>query len=210
MQTECIRITRVRAAHGGAHVLVEVKTGEDAPEVLTLLAARLPQLPVCGEISAEVRSFLREGAGFHCALELGLRALGRGGLSKAALVSRLQRRDVSQRIAYEVAAELAARGFMDESAGALAEARQCARKLWGNRRILLQLRAKGYGEDACREALGWLENEDAVARCTALISRRYAGIPEDEAARERLVARLVRYGYTPKEIKAAMKNAWRD
>ena len=210
MQTECIRITRVRAAHGGALVLIEVKIGEDTPEVLTLLAARLPKLPVCGEISPEELSFLREEAAFCRALELGLQALGRGALSGAVLVSRLQRRGVSLKVAREVAAELVARGFMDESAGALAEARQCVRKLWGNRRILLQLRAKGYGDGACRAALGWLENEDAVARCVALISRRYAGFPEDEAARERLVARLVRYGYTPREIQAAMKSVWRD
>ena len=204
------RITRLRAADGGARLLVELSLEEGGvpqKEVLSLLCARLSRLPSVGEISPETVCELRHEAAICAAVSAGLRALGAGGSSRRHLTEKLCAKGYRREVAEVAVEELSQKGFLKEEEGALREAERGLLKLWGDRRILADLRAKGYTDEAIRYAVARLRDEDGAARCAALMRKRRLVMPEDAADQRRLLAALVRYGYTPQEIKGALKIA---
>ena len=197
----------MRAADGGARLLlhIQISQGEQASrEILTAFAARLPCVPQCGVLSeCEYEGLVAEDQ-MTKALDMGLRLLGAGAVSQLRLIQKMQQRGVGKEIATAAAAELFARGYADEAAGALREAEKGIGKLWGNRRILLDVRAKGYGDAALAAVKKFLLAQNAVKRCEKLIARRRMTLPLTEADASRFVTSLVRYGYTVHEIKQAI------
>ena len=197
----------MRAADGGARLLLHIKIlqGEQVSrEILTVFAARLPYVPQCGVLSeCEYEGLVAEDQ-MTKALDMGLRLLGAGAVSQLRLIQKMQQRGVGKEIATAAAAELFARGYADEAAGALREAEKGIGKLWGNRRILLDVRAKGYGDAALAAVKKFLLAQNAVKRCEKLIARRRMTLPLTEADASRFVTSLVRYGYTVHEIKQAI------
>ena len=197
------------ATDGGARLRLSLGItdgGERQSETLTVFSAHLSRLPKCGVLTNEAYEAL-VAASEHChALTLGLRLLGGAGASRLQLVQKLCRRGVRRALAQEVAEELAERGFGDEKQGALSEAQKGVAKLWGDRRILLDVRAKGYDAAALDAVREFLKGEDSTRRCERLIARRFKGIPTEEKAMARFLAALARYGYTAAEIKAALAN----
>ena len=202
-----IELSHVRAADGGARLLlhIQISQGEQASrEILTAFAARLPCVPQCGVLSeCEYEGLVAEDQ-MTKALDMGLRLLGAGAVSQVRLIQKMQQRGVGKEIATAAAAELFARGYADETAGALREAEKGIGKLWGNRRILLDVRAKGYGDAALAAVKKFLLAQNAVKRCEKLIARRRMTLPLTEADASRFVTSLVRYGYTVHEIKQAI------
>ena len=202
-----IELTRIAARDGGAKLSFSVKItegGASTTQVLTAFASRVAHLPRVGALTEEALEALTAEDAYTKALDTGLRVLGASALSRAQLVQKLVARGVKRTLATEVAAELWARGFGNEQEGALSVARRDLQKLWGDRRILADLRAKGYGTEAIETARELLDGEDAVARCARLIVKKYKACYGDEAALSRTVAALSRYGYTPREIKAGL------
>ena len=125
--------------------------------------------------------------------------------SRAGLISKLRARGIEAEYASRAADILSARGFVDDRENALAEAERCVRKLWGERRILSHLFSKGYKEDTLNEVRAYLEDVDFFASCRALVEKKYRGaVSNDPKERERAVAALVRYGYSPGLIKAVL------
>ena len=110
-------------------------------------------------------------------------------------------------VAREVARDMIARGFLDEVAGARREAERGVAKLWGNRRILADVAAKGYGKAALAAAAAQLSLEDGASRCAALMRRRHLSLTGEGTFDARVIAALQRYGYSTAEIKAAAKKA---
>ena len=202
-----IELSHVRAADGGARLLlhIQISQGEQANrEILTAFAARLSHVPQCGALSeCEYKDLVAEDQ-MTKALDMGLRLLGAGAVSQVRLIQKMQQRGVEKEIATAAAAELFAYGYADETAGALREAEKGIGKLWGNRRILLDVRAKGYGEVALLAVKNFLLAQNAVKRCEKLIARRRMTLPLTEADASRFVSSLVRYGYTVHEIKQAI------
>ena len=94
-------------------------------------------------------------------------------------------------------------GYLDESKGALCEAERGLCKLWGDRRILAELYAKGYGDQAISAVKERLHCENGAKRCAKLIARRRITLSSDKAAAQRTIASLLRYGYSHDEIKRA-------
>jgi len=204
-----IELSHITARDGGARLRLHVQItegGKAQNEVLLVFAARLSHMPKVGLLSEGDYEALVCEHHYSEALDVGLRLLGVGSASRGQFILKLCQRGVSREIATEVADDLWARGYGDEVAGALSVARRDLLKLWGDRRILLDVRAKGYDAAALEAVREMLQKEDAVARCTKLISKRYGTYPSDESARARFVAALVRYGYTPGEIRAALKD----
>lgn len=209
MRTDALqaRICHLRAADGGAHLLVEVEVtcGEEhSRETLVLLSARLSHLPLVGEIDAASLQELRHEAQVCAAIGAGLRSLGASGCSAKHLAQKLRMRGCDGAVAAEAVAELAEKGYLKEEEGALREAERGLAKLWGDRRILAELSAKGYTGGALKYAAARLRTEDGAARCARLLQKRRIVIPESESEMRKLFASLVRYGYSTDEIKAAL------
>ena len=201
------RIYGLRAAEGGARLLVEIEqvVGESTTRyTLSLLTARLCELPSVGEIDEAELSHLQREARVGDAIGAGLRSLGANGCSARHLVQKLRMRGFEGDVASEAVAELAEKGYLKEEQGALREVEKGLAKLWGDRRILADLQAKGYTGSSLKYAQARLRAEDGAARCAMLMRKRRMKPSADEAELRRMLASLVRYGYTQGEIKRAM------
>ncbi len=201
MITDVIFLKEMRAAAGGARLLLTVEIGEGdvrRTERLAILSARLERMPRVGALDEDTYARLLREAQVSQAIERGMRCLGAAGASRAALAAKLIRRGIAQDVAKQAAGELARLGYLDEVRGAEAEVRKGLAKRWGNRRILADLRAKGYGRAALAEAERALALESEEARLAALLQKKPR--PLDGRERERLVASLVRYGYEPSMV----------
>lgn len=185
---------------------LECTDGEVAErENLTVFASRLDRVPPVGELSPETYEHFCREADFCEAVGIGMRSLGAGAESRAKLLQKLRVRGVSPDIAREATEELARRGFLDEIGGAVREAERGIAKYWGDRRILADLKAKGYPPAACRAAQKRLAGEDGAARLAAFLCKRRIPVPRDEREAAKLFASLSRYGYSASEIRAALE-----
>ncbi len=200
------RIVSVRAADGGARLLLTLETVSEKGkrrEGLSLFSSRLQNMPQPGEITPEEEAFYRREEEISAAITAGLRALSAGGCSRRALILKLRRKGISAAAAHVAVDELSARGYLAECEGALREAERGMAKLWGDRRILADIRAKGYGEESLAAVEEKLAAADGVARCVALIRRRHV-YPTGRAEAMKLAAALTRYGYDRRQINAAL------
>lgn len=208
MIEKSIRITALRAAQGGArlvlHIEITTETGVEK-RVLSPLVARLDTLPAVGTVSEELFALYLAETELADALERAYRYLGAADQSPAAMRKKLRAAGVSASITREVLAYLTERGLLPEEGAALREAEKCVAKLWGNRRVLAAIRAKGYGGAALAAVASYLEEQDAVLRCVRLIEKRRIPLPDSKEALSRFAALLTRYGYTGSEIKAALR-----
>ena len=203
------KVLRVRATDGGARLCLTIEhtDGERTErETLALYTSRLSHTPRVGEIDGELLAYYRREEMLARALDLGLRSLGSADGSKEQLVRKLRAKRVSSDVAREAVCEISARGLLCEEDAAVRAAERGMAKLWGNKRILADLCAKGYGADALDAAKERLAMEDAVARCRNLLRKR--GIhepPRDVHDAQKLIASLLRYGYSTGEIRAAFE-----
>jgi SOS response regulatory protein OraA/RecX len=200
-------ILSVRAADGGARLILTVESVTDdnkTRETLVLLTSRLSHMPQKGRIDADKLAFLRNEHALCGALDTGLRSLAASGGSSLQLRQKLCAKGVARDVAAQAAAQLCEKGYLQEEKNALAAAERDLRKLWGDRLILADLRAKGYGEQALSAVRAFLEGEDGVARCARLIQKRHL-LPCDADNADKMLAALMRYGYTRTEIRAALK-----
>lgn len=205
---EEIRLYALHAADGGARLILRLeRTGEDETvrEDLTVFAARLDRIPARGVISPEEYDFFCREAELCRVVGIGMRSLGAGLESRARLLQKLRVRGVAPEVAREATEELARRGFLDELGGAVREAERGIAKYWGDRRILADIKAKGYPPAACRAAQKRLAEEDRVARLVALLQRRHIACPQGEREAAKLFAALFRYGYTAEDIRRALE-----
>ena len=206
-------LTRITAREGGASLVfsITVTEGDEARrETLVAFASRIGTLPRLGALTDEELATLLFEDAYTKALKTGLRLLGSASLSKAQLMQKLCSRGIKREMAASVAEELWERGYGNECDGALSVARRDLLKLWGDRRILLDVRAKGYDGEALDAVRRLLQEEDGTARCRRLLKKRYRAALADRDARERLAAALARYGYTSREIVAALSLCQKD
>ena len=205
---DAIKILRVCAADGGARLLITVEYPSDGVlqrEHLAVFASRLDRAPIPGEISHGELELLQGEDTLGKCLAAGLRSLSAGGCSCRHLVQKLRAKGFSEPVAREATEELARRGYLQESESAVREAERGMLKLWGNKRILMDLRAKGYGNKALEAASARLRDEDAVARCCHFLRKKRLNAIPDEAGLQKLIAALLRYGYTQAEVRAALQ-----
>ena len=98
-------------------------------------------MPQKGEIDADTLSFLRREHAVCAALATALRSLAAGSCSCLQLQQKLCAKGVARDVAQECVAVLVQKGYLCERESALAAAESDLRKLWGDRRILADLRA---------------------------------------------------------------------
>lgn len=205
--TDRFTLCSMRAADGGARLLLLIRAESACgvrDEALTVFTARLCATPRLGTLTEEQYAFFLREAELTKAMDAGLRFLAAGAASRLQLVRKMRQRGIKKDIAEAAVEALFARGCFFEQEGALSEARKGLKKLWGDRRILADVRAKGYGAEAIAAVEALLKMENAPSRCANLIKKRRM-VPCEDRAVARFVASLVRYGYTVGEIKQALR-----
>ena len=158
-----------------------------------------------GEISREdMKELLYEEEKYRATKKaFDILAFGRN--SARTLALKLRHRNFSPRIADEVSELLKEKGYIREDEDVVREAEACVKKHWGMRRILMHLHQKGYDNDAIGVAKEYLSEVDFVEVCAELIREEFGTLPKDEKERNRVIASVVRYGYSMTEIKNAAK-----
>ena len=205
---EEITLCAVRAADGGARLMLDIAHGEGPEmrrEVLCVFAARLGHVPACGSISLDTYAVFAHESSVCEAVTIGLRLLSYSGVSCVRLIEKLRARGVTAAIAREAAQVLVSDGYLDEAESALAAAKSDLLKLWGDKRILQDLVAKGYRDAALEGVKEMLRLENAAKRCAKLIKKRRMVLPREDDEIARFAAALMRYGYTVREIKQAIE-----
>ncbi len=162
--------------------------------------------PQKGECSMEIYDEIAHAAQVFSALKRGISVLSFGAYSEKALIAKLKSKGFDREIAAEAVGELVSRGLLDAMSDAYREAQKQVSKLWGEKRIVAELYAKGYSGEAISAAMKALADEgvDYVANCRALIDKKYGEFPAESTERQKAISALIRYGYTTSEIKNAV------
>lgn len=188
-------------------VTFEIKSGDNVQkETFLVSAALVADLRLCkGETTRECFDAVAHGAKVRRAVKRGLGFLAYGSCSERTLCQKLVLKGIDRDIAQRAVLEIKKAGYLDAQADALREAERCVAKLWGKRRIAATLFSKGYDDDAVKSAMYSLEDNGIYFPdvCAERIRRFTGDIPEDRAQREKLIASLVRYGFSHSEIKEA-------
>ena len=96
-------------------------------------------------------------------------------------------------------------GNLDEFDTALRFAERGIQKYWGPKRIQSDLFTKGFSADIITEIMESLEETDFEVSCAHLIQTKYGGIPKEAPTRRKLIAYLMRQGYTSEIISQTLK-----
>ena len=141
------------------------------------------------------------------ATKKGVVLLGYGAASPRGMKTKLIAKGFDKAVAEDAAGELVAMGLIRPFDDASDLARRCTSRLWGKKRIISELYAKGFSSDAVSAAMNSLENAevDFVKNCRDLIKKRYGELPSDITGKKKLFAALCRYGYSSAEIKQAIE-----
>ena len=199
------------SARGDSEIAVtfEIRDGELVQRECFLLSACVfadLHLTV-GECDREAFDAASDAAELYRATKKGLSLLGYGASSQKALCRKLVMKGFSKEIAQKAAKDISKNGFINESTDAAREAERCAAKLWGKKRIIAHLRSKGYSEENVREAVYSLEDSgiDFAEVCAERLKKAVDSLPSDPKEMQKLIASLMRYGFSGSEIKEAIK-----
>ena len=206
-----ISVISICAASGDdIAVCVSVSNGEQTQkEKFVISAEAYTRMGILkGECDARTYEMLEWEAGVNSAFRRAMAILGFGACSKRMLVSKLLQKGFEKEYAVAAAERADGLGFIDDCENARREAEKCVSKLWGEVRIKASLAQKGYGSDAVESALCALEDDgvDFLENCRELIAKKYPVLPTERNEKQKLVASLMRYGYTLSQIRSALGN----
>lgn len=199
------RITSVTPMDGGEWVSVMVRVGKERKRFRLLTEQYAALHPAEGVASPEILEAL-EAAGKLCdAIRKGTELLGYGAVSKRRLTQKLTARSFDREIAEMAVSYLYERGLLPETDDAIRFAEQGVRKLWGPHRIRDDLFARGFPSEVIAIAMDHLEDVDFVENCGRVIAKKYGGIPKDQGAIKKMIAALMRLGYTSDQIRETLR-----
>ncbi len=141
------------------------------------------------------------------AREFAYRQLARRDRTVAEIDRHLATRGVSPAVAAAVVAELHDHGYLDDTrfARRFSEDRR-ALDGWGSERIRRRLRELGVARDVVEAELARHDEADELTAALALLRRRFPAPPDDDRARARALALLVRRGYEPELAHDAIRS----
>lgn len=157
------------------------------------------------ELTEDDVEVLRSEADVFRAVVHGLRLLGYSDQSVRALSLKLRRKGYDKLTAESAAKAIESFGYINEKEQAIRRARVHASKLKGKRLVMSSLYEDGY----CKDAIAaWSESDttDYGALCARAIEKK-GGMPasDDVDGRRKLLQYLYRRGFTPSDIKEAVK-----
>lgn len=138
--------------------------------------------------------------------DVALRLLARGDLSTSRLRERLRRRGLSADEIERTLARLTRAGLLDDLRTAVARARRAVHvKLRGRRRVAGELSALGFDPQVVDRALAEVFGEtDETAVLKQAVARRAADGIGTRTEFRRLHRALIRQGFPPEEVTAAL------
>ena len=163
-----------------------------------------------GVISREKLEELEHVSRLSAAYARALSILAYGANSAHALSLKLRQRGFDAAIAQAAIDLLRDRGYLREQRDALREAERCLAKGWGQKRIELYLRQRGYSTQDAASAIEELGEIDEVARCTQMAVRKSPVPPADAKEKQKLIAYLIRQGYSMSVIRTSFEEAWQE
>lgn len=193
---------------GGVSVRVRLTEGDHSQSVSLAVdemqAARL-ELGAGMELDREQYERLELAAQRYEITARGLELLSYGANSRRGLLTKLVHRGYDRELCADVVDELFQRGLVNETADAEGIIRTCLARGYGRRRIIMKLRERGYENETVSLAFEAFEGVDYTANCAEMIRKKYKCIPTERRELDRLVAAMVRYGYSYGEIKGALE-----
>lgn len=207
-----ISITSISSRGTGEEIdvtfLAENGEGNREKSTFTLSSRQYLELGVAkGEADTQAFDTVAYAAQVWAATKKGIVLLGYGAASPRAMRGKLIAKGFDKLLAEDAVSELVAMGLINPFDDASDLARRCASRLWGRKRIISELYAKGFSSDAVGAAMNSLEDAevDFVKNCRDLIKKRYGELPSDITGKKKLFAALCRYGYSSAEIKQAIE-----
>lgn len=204
-----ITLTNLRAHHDGAEMelLIRIDAGGHSEQKALLIATEqyCRIKPSCGTITAEAFEMLEAASELYAAIKRGESMLSYASNSARMLTQKLIRRGYSREVAEQATEYLCSKGLINEPNDMEREVERCLCKLWGAARIRSHLWSRGFGNEAMSELPTLLDEVDFSESCATLIRKKYRELPTDAAERRRMIASLIRYGYSMSDIKEAMK-----
>lgn len=198
-------ITDITPLDGGEWVSVTVKIGNNTQNIRLSTEQYGLLRPRVGTVPTETLETLYEAGRLCDAVRKGMELLGYGAVSRRRLIQKLTQRGFDCETATSAADYLSDRGCLSENADACRFAEQGVRKLWGIRRIREDLYARGFPDEAVNEAIEALEDVDFVGNCSRVIEKKYGDVPKERDAIKKMIAALMRLGYTSEQIREAMR-----
>lgn len=163
-----------------------------------------------GEITPEGAEALLDAGRLCGAIRRGISMLGYGDQSARRLAYKLTAKGVDRDTAERAVAYLTEKGYIHEDSTATLRAEQGIRKGWGARRICEDLGAHGFTREAVEEAMEAISQTDWEALCASVIRKKYRTIPEERGERQKLMAAMMRLGYSADTVKEALRRILRD
>jgi regulatory protein len=206
-----IEIISVNALGEGAEMLIGVAitgdSGMSEKRKFLLFAEQYLELGLCrgAVIDADTFDKLEEMSKRCVAMRKGSDLLAYSSSSRVRLAQRLRQKGIDRESAEDAARRLEELGLIDEEADVESLVRSCLKKLWGKKRIYRELCAKGYDRDVVSRELEGVDDETLVNNCVALFRKKHKVFPSDPETQKKIIASLVRYGYSFGEIKKALQ-----
>ena len=208
-----VTLTSLRAHGSGDEVALgfEIRQGDDLQKETVILSAKdFADLHLSrGEVSEACFDAVLGVAARYAARKRAMYILTYGRCSEKRLSQKLRAKGVDCTVADETAACLAEEGYLDGKADALREAEKDLQKLWGERRIIADLSAKGYDSRDVREAIASLKKggADFAEICAERIRKKFGSLSDDPRERQKQIASLERAGFSFSQIRGAMQNS---
>lgn len=156
-------------------------------------------------LTAEEMTQLREAARASTAYQRGVNILGYGANSADTLQKKLKQKGYEADVAARVVETLSLRGYLCEERDACRLARQIMRRGRGLRRILQELRARGYGDEVLASVREDLREENFEELCCCVARKKYHILPSDRQERQKLMDYLRRCGFSAPDIRYALE-----
>ena len=210
-----VEIIRLSSADNGGAVLAECAlTGDDIivkdgkickRRTYMLLPEQYSELEIHkGPVAADELPLLADADEKCRAVIAGRRMLGYASNSAKQLAVKLRRKGFSVASASFAAERLLSEGQIDECADALRQAERLVASGKGRKRIIMQLRAKSFGDAAMKEVSLYLDTVDFSGICRRVIEKKWGELPTDTDELRKCVAALMRLGFTMTDIKGSL------
>lgn len=207
-----IEIISVSALDEGAEILLTVKIsdgeGRGEKRKLLLFTEQYLEMGLCRGAAIDSDTFDElERMSRECkAIRKGTDLLAYSASSRVRLAQKLRAKGIDKKSAENAAERLQRLGVINEQADVERLVHSDLKKLWGKKRIYSDLSAKGYDREIISLELEKIDAEAFVENCRALFVKKYKKMPTDPAEQKKIVASLVRYGYSFSEIRQALQN----
>ena len=204
---------------GVAYVSFVIRGGGSEKKTLAIPSEKVGELDLKkGYTDAKTYERVESEAKSFGAYRRGMNILGYGANSKKTLERKLQSRGFDRESAMAAVARLEENGYVDEGEDAYNLAEREIARLSGEKRVYAKLREKGYAPPYPESIEMLVDQTDFTENCVRLIKKKYGtayfekkdSACEDESERERrrkekdrIVAGMIRYGYSFSQIKEA-------